>query len=478
MTTKTLSREHHEQVNAALRLLRLANKVAGPVNANFAFAFEFKHYDHTCRPLQADLNSSQSEPQTEPPIDSIYAGAKSLFSLAEDFWHIVGWAFNCSCLDSMYTARWSQWSLWLDFMISALEADWELRFQSSTAEESLILQFVESTTSGYGRDRRIMRAIFADGSPKSLNEFKEVFKHELSPPKSDSDKPKKREVDKLDIEADIYGDYMANNDDDTEEEDKYTSISSKSTRSRTRSPSTRRITPRTSNQSLQSTDLALTTSPSTLGPPLAITLRHRLLHLLSHLSGCASTIPSFIEIPELYTLIGEFIRPLPILVFTQFVVSLPRTFSPDAYATLLEILLQGMLENVVDGERYLTRAKLVKCYLPHASSKGDVAGNARVSVLLEGLVREMRRGGLLEEGVDVQDAVRKGVRRRGEARRGRGVEEDMAVVVLRESGWGFLRAVGAGEVVDEEEGGGDRDQDTTSGGAEDGDVDGEDILVM
>lgn len=477
MTTKTLSREHHEQANAALRLLRLTNKVVGPINANFSSAFEFKHYDHNPRKLHANPESSQ-EAQPEPPIDSIYAGAKSIFSLAEDFWQVVGWAFNCSCLESMYAARWSQWSLWLDFMIQALEADWELRFHNKTVEQSLILQFIESAASSYGRERRIMRAIFADGSPKSLNEFKEVFRNEISPPKTDSDKPKKREVDKLDIEADIYGDYMAGNDeDDSEEEDKYTPISKSS---RTRTPSTRRITPRTSNQSLKSIDTSLpsSTTASTLGPPTAITLRHRLLHLLSHVSGCASTIPSFLELDELYSLIAEFVRPLPLPIFIQFIVSLPCTFSPDAHTTLLEILLQGMLENVVDQEIYLTSKKMVETYLPFGSAKGDVGGNARVSVVLEGLVRGMGRVGALDlNGMEVREAVKVGVRRRGEAltRERRGKEGEEAAAILRESGWGLLRGVGA-EKGDDEEEEGVRDQDENGDGDEAGD--GEDIVVV
>lgn len=459
MTTRTLSREHHEQVNAALRLLRLTNKIVGPINASLASAFEFKHYDRKGRQLQAELpESSQAEAQPEAPIDSIYADATSLFYLAEDFWHVAGWAFNCSCLDSMYAARWSQWSLWLDFMIQVLESDWELRFHDNTAEDSMILHFIESGTSSYGRDRRIMRAVFADGSAKSLNEFKEIFKHELKPPKTDNDKPKKREVEKLDIEAEIYGDYMAADDEDDSDEDYSQGNSRTSKTPRTRTPSTRRITPRNSNQSLRrdDADQPLPSSTSNLGGPEALTLRLRLLHLLSHVSGCPATIPSFVEIPELYTLFVEFIRPLPVPAFSQFVVALPRIFSRDAHCTLCEVLLQRMLENVVDDERYLTKTKMVQSYLPFAASKSDASSNAKVSLLLESLVRSMKKGGLLDDGPDVQEAVRKGVERRQQVLRSdRGKkasgEEELASKMLRESAWGLLRAVGARELDEEAE---------------------------
>ena len=123
-----------------------------------------------------------------------------------------------------------------------------------------------------------------------------------------------------------------------------------------------------------------------------------------------------------------------------------------------------MLENVVDDECYLTRSKLLSCYLPFAAAKADVASNAKVSILLESLVRSMRRSGLLDDGVDVQSAVRKGVERRvevsGRERRGRVAdqeEEELAGKMLRESGWALLRAVGAKEVDEEWEG-----EDTTS----------------
>ena len=82
-----------------------------------------------------------------------------------------------------------------------------------------------------------------------------------------------------------------------------------------------------------------------------------------------------------------------------------------------------------------------------------MASNAKVSILLESLVRSMRRGGLLDDGVEVQGAVRKGVERRMEVlrreRRGRAAaveEEELAGKMLRESGWALLRAVGAKEV--------------------------------
>jgi hypothetical protein len=462
MTTRTISRDHHEAANEARRLLRLTHKVLGPINGNFATAFEFKHYDHVARSRIAHSDSSQPDIEPEAPIDSPYADAGSVFSLAEDFWHVVGWAFNCACLPDMYAARWSQWHLWLDFMLSILESDWELRFHNNTVEDSLILQFIESATSGYGRDRRIMRAIFADGSPKSLNEFKPIFKHELKPPKSDTDQPKKREVEKLDIDAEVYGDYMAPDDDEDGDEDYSQNSRPAGKTQRTRTPSTRRITPRNSNQSLREDFDSGTGSntTSTLGSPKALSLRIRLLHLLSHISGCPATLPSFLEIPELYTLFIEFIKPLPISLFASVLTTTARLFSSDAHSTLVEKLLQRTLETSFNSdERFLTRTKLVESYLPFAASRSDVPSNAKVSICLEALVRSLKRAGLLGgDRVDVQRAVRMGVERRGRVlKRGKKEEEELAGKMLRESGRRMMWSVGIEVDAEEED---DIDSDT------------------
>ena len=463
MTTRTKSREHHEQTNAALRLLRLTNKVVGPINANFASAFEFKHYEHKARQLQVQFSdSSRADNEPEAPIDSTFANAQSLFSLAEDFWHVVGWAFNCSCLDSMYAARWTRWHLWLDFIIQVLEADWETRFYNGSSEDSLILQFIESSAAGYGRDRRIMRAIFADGSTKSLNEFKEVFRHELKPPKTDEDKPKKREVEKLDIEAEVYGDYMAPDDDDDSDDNYAQNNNSRSSKThRTRTPSTRRITPRNSNQSLRSAGDDDHTSPATnrptntnLGGPKSIALRLRLLHLLSHVAGCPATVPSFLELPELYALFTDFIRPLPTLTFTHLLTSTSRLFSVHAHSSLCEELLQKMLENnIVTNDRYLTRNKLVESYLPFAASTHSASSNAKVSVLLSSLLRMLKGSGALEYDDEVRQAVRTGVERRervlrsdSRTKKGAEQEEDVAAKMLQESGRWIMRCVGADDL--------------------------------
>ena len=46
LTTRTTSREKHEQANAALRLLRLTNEVIGPVGSDMRTAFAFKRFTY------------------------------------------------------------------------------------------------------------------------------------------------------------------------------------------------------------------------------------------------------------------------------------------------------------------------------------------------------------------------------------------------------------------------------------------------
>jgi hypothetical protein len=421
LTTRTTSREKHDQANAAFRLLRLTNKVVGPVGADVNSAFAFKRFvTNISRPAgqRSDCDSGDTDsPTGDEKIDTPFARNESLWSRAEDFWHIVGWAFNCSCLKStpMYAQRWERWSLWLGFMLQVLEEDWEVRYAAGECQRSLMWQCIAAASGGYGKHRRILRAIFADGSGKATNEFREVFRNELREPMKDSEKVKKREVD-VNVEAEIYGDYMGRDDDDFSDEE---TLPTAGKRTRTRDPSTRRVTPRNSKASLKeeyesgeseipSDKAALLGGSETLG------LRLRLLHLLSNV---ASQFPSdFMEVEELFTLFVEFIRPLPLPVFQLVVLpSLFPAFSEDAHLTLCELLLQRMLEAAAPNtrsERYLTQSKMENLYLPYAANKASHVDNAKVSLLLESMLRYFFRAGSLQPKPELRKALEAGIEAR------------------------------------------------------------------
>ena len=435
LTTRTTSRERWEQAGVALRLLRLTQQIVGPVNADFRTAFAFKRFGFGAptgrrtgfggrRHDGGRMHESgcfhgekeEQEEEEEQQIQTPFSGAASLWSRAEDFWHVVGWAFNCSCSTGMHAKRWEKWSLWLNFMVKVLEEDWELLHEAGQCEKSLIYQYVITASGGSGRDRRILRAVFADGTTKSMNEFREVFHNELKEPAKDGDKIKKREVD-VDIEADVYGDYMVRDDDDSSEEEANSCYGSK--RMRRREPSTRRVTPRSSKASLRNedekgeADEAVNKSGS-LGGIESLGLRMKLLHLLSNVAGRFPD--QFTDLEDLYTLFIEFIKPLPLPTFQTVVSpSVLSAFSANAHTALCEYLLQHMLEPAaptVREEAMLTQTKLEKTYLPFAANKTDVAENAKVSILLEALLRYLAMAGHLRLRPSLRQAVREGIQAR------------------------------------------------------------------
>ena len=403
LTTRTTVREKWNQANAALRLLRLVFNTAGPVNANFCEAFRFTKYDgRTSRFSGGGGYSDEDDDPSNLAFKTRYANTESIFTRVDDFWAIVGWAFNCSSLPDMYASRWLHYELLLTFMCDVLEVDWQIRSTTNTAEESLIWQFIELASGGYARARRMIRAIFANGSTQSLSQFREVFHNELKPPKDEALKYKSRTVD-VNIDKDEFGDYFAPNDSDVSDDDNQTTANTRaSKRTRTRTPSRR-----TSSESMRSAhdeDSNNTPASTTLGPPSALRLRIRLLHLLSHVSShptLSSTSPTtFPDLDELYTLFVEFIRPLPLPIFSQIVSpgTVADVLSMDAASTLGEMVLMRILESdapAVRDESYLTVAKLCKCYLPWAGKMG-VLEQAKVGVCCEGLLRRCKAVGMLD----------------------------------------------------------------------------------
>jgi hypothetical protein len=121
-------------------------------------------------------------------LSGLPATTNSLWDLADDFWHVVGWAFNCS---RAHKKRWERWRVWLELMIGFLEADWDFRMKQIKKEDlqgldqeqllldSLLWHYItsEEPTSRTNRTRMI-RAIFAMATPDSNKEFPEIWKGE------------------------------------------------------------------------------------------------------------------------------------------------------------------------------------------------------------------------------------------------------------------------------------------------------------
>lgn len=480
-TTRTHSREKWEQANAALRLLRVVYKTAGPVNADFVTAFSFRKYAfrssrHSGVRFEGDHDEDEDvgrngngEPSREHDLNTPFAGLQGIWARAEDFWQLVGWAFNCACLSGIHMERWNHYRLLLEFLVDVLETDWRIRNEGPNPcpEESLVWQYIELAAGGHARARRILRAIFADGSTRSTDEFRAIFTHELKEPPAQETKMKKRQVD-VNIDKDIYGDYLAQDDSDLSDDGDVTSTGTgaggrPSKRARTggtQTPSSRRVTPRSSTGSLRSEydngeDSGRPPSrTASLGEPACIHLRLRLLRLLTHISShptLTSTSPTtFPDLEDLFTLFVEFIKPLPLPVFAQIMLS-PTTpskaeetqqpqqmpsqsqsqhplplqtparprphaiFDAQTHTTLSESLLQRLLETSAPSIRshaLLSQTKLEDEYLPFAAGRNNADSNARVSLMLETLTRCLAQLGLLTRTDSLKDALSRGVERR------------------------------------------------------------------
>ena len=424
--TRSTDLEKHNQANAALRLLRLMLDIVGPVNLVCTEAFRFRKYDYRLAEVDEEDNADVGR------LNTRYASSDSMFTRADDFWAIVGWALNCACLRDPHAARWVHWQLWLSYILDVLETDWIIHEGDQSSEESLIWQYIELASGGHGRARRIVRATFADGSTRSLNEFREVFNNELKAPPEEKQALKKRE--EVDVDAEVYGDYLENDSDLSDSEPPDFRASK---RQRTRTPSTRRTTPRSSSGTLRSdyeddAEAVASAATTTLGSSDCILSRMRLLRLLLHISShptLLSTSPTtFPDLEELYTLFVEFIRPLPLQIFSQFI--LPNTptdiLSIDTHIYLCELLLQRMLESAAQSTRSseLTERVLRKHYLPHAAGKNDIESQAKVGLLLEAVLRRCAAAGMYNEvsaerKAKLERAIEKGIeRRRSKAQEG------------------------------------------------------------
>ncbi|KIV95489.1 hypothetical protein PV10_03141 [Exophiala mesophila] len=475
-TTRTTSRDKWNQSNSALRLLKIILKSAGPVNANLVKAFTFRRYDpRSSEERRSPFNSTDQgrrpkQRAFDPEPDTPFAKRDSLWTEAGDFWSLVGWAFNCACLpEDIYAQRWAVYSQFLSFLLDVLDIDWNLRNRTQVPEESLLWQYVE--LSG-GNHRRILRAIFANGTSKSTNEFRPIFDHELKGPIRRDLASQKRRGD-VNIDQEMYGDYLMQDESDLslDEGDEWKDFQRTSRghdrpskRMRTRTPSSRRLTPRNSSGSLRSQyangeDGPITSGPTnkaTLGDSLCLTLRIRLLTMLTYISThptlTATSPTTFPDLEDLLTFFVEYIKPLPLSEFASFVLPQPTVtipppppsttqphndssphnlphFEPIVHLNLLEALLQHTLEPSAPSIRsdvIISARKLETEYLPFAAAKNSVDANARVSILLEGLIRRMVQMGIIHVGAvprGLTVAVDEGVQRRA-ARVGKDKEKD------------------------------------------------------
>ncbi|KAJ5809972.1 uncharacterized protein N7503_002190 [Penicillium pulvis] len=486
-TTRAKSVEAKDAASVALRLLRLLSTLVSPQDCRLNHAFTFAHQTlrsgrrHHTDEADNDLHSPGSK-----PLNLEMGKSDSLWSRAEDFWHAVGWAFNCSVL---HPERWERWQIWLQYMCEVMEDDWEQRLETyrkiearkkedaqkieseqaeeaektkgkstgarkigqetkqakepkgrskriwqkaapaekvdrgarkadedlSILRESLIFQFI-SASNDSRRSRRILRAIFADGSTTSVNEFREVFKKELKSQRG-PEKAKKRERE-VNIEKEQYGDYLSQDESD-DEVNGVVDPTNPNTGSVRRSKRTRRGT-RTGAPPAEPAGVGPTSLPhhnaglSPMGGIDSLRLRKRLLGILSDVSY---RLPGdFISVLDLYNLFAENIAAQPLPIFQAFVSPfvLPE-FTDAEQTTLCEILLYSLREASAPSsdETYLYQSKLEKCFLPFGPATNTIANNVKMSILLESAMMLLGKSDLLTATPSFKKIVQAGIDRRG-----------------------------------------------------------------
>lgn len=233
LTNRTTSLDRHASADAALFFLRQVLATVGPVHADLGTAFSFAGQGASgrkrrhARRMEGGLEHERDGEDSEvgvPQVEMAKAGA--LWMRKESFWDVLGWAMNCA---GVWPGRWERWKVWLRFMLDVLEKDWEARESidgekeeeaecDGVLEESIIMKYLAETQDG-GRSakRRVVRAIFADGSTKALAEFGEVWSGETKDRRGEQVRPVKRR--KLDLEQGDFGDWCDDEEEPSDEED-------------------------------------------------------------------------------------------------------------------------------------------------------------------------------------------------------------------------------------------------------------------
>ncbi|KAL8784438.1 MAG: hypothetical protein Q9213_003961 [Squamulea squamosa] len=400
LTTRARSEDRLQASNLALKYLRLLLDLVGPVNGNLGEAFAFSTVETSSRRGARRRTTGDDLSPTKDDLDRInseLANAGSVWARAQDFWHVVGWAFNCSLL---HEKRWEIWQLWLHYMVDVLDTDWTLRAQmrmedsdneQDPRERSIIVQYLVGGDTSARQERRILRAVFADGTSKSIAEFPEIWRNETKERKMDVDNGKAEAG--LDIEADNWGLYMDDSSSSSDLENAPPPRSPVAAASSTNAPTT----------------LPDVTAP--FGGPQSIALRLRLLSLLSTVSVFLPN--TFTPLSTLYNLYLEHIRPLPLPSF--FILISPSSmkhFHQSAASSITQIILRSLIASSAPPPQTddLTQKDLERCYLPYPANTGSFSDNTKVSLCVETLLRLLQRHcGLYWNHGHLQETVEKGI---------------------------------------------------------------------
>ena len=380
LTTGTRNRQKLAASVEAIRYLRVVHLMVGTLESNLVRAYRFSRGGSSTRRGIFIRQRSRSPEAPGTEITSTMATSDSVWISGKNFWSIVGWALNCSI---RHSNRWKVWHPWLDHLLSVLYEDWLM--QCANTDQSLIAAYLRDNDS-----RRVMRAIFADGSKTSMQEFGAIWKNELTPPKV---KQQTHEKVQVNFETDEFGDYLK----DSSEEDEVDKV----------------------NKIFEHGTPGLDSEPLLIRDPLvgsleAVEARMRLLGLLSEVASQSSQL--FIDTDDFIRACITSVRPLPVGSFKA-VLSM---FSVDYFAlnsasALIQSLACSLIENNAPRSPTgsLTQNILAEGYLPWAANTTTVLDNVKLSICNETLLRlyvSTHKDDPLE--ASVVEAAERGIERR------------------------------------------------------------------
>jgi hypothetical protein len=189
----------------------------GPFRANLAEAFSFSDSrSRGSRRRHGDDTSSDDE-EEYANLKGIVANEGRIRRCATDFWHVVGWALNCSVV---HRKRWKYWKVWLEYMLDVLDADWNEREAQDIAaspeggdefrlrKKSILGSYLASVKGGRSTAlKRVVGSIFVDGGLRDLRTYPEIYGNETLDIKPPNGQKRKRE------DENNFGDYHNEEDD-------------------------------------------------------------------------------------------------------------------------------------------------------------------------------------------------------------------------------------------------------------------------
>ncbi|KAI8935587.1 hypothetical protein NX059_008153 [Plenodomus lindquistii] len=430
-TTQAPSSDAQQASDAALRYLQCIHSIVdAPAYPTIRKAFIFT--DERTRRRAPGYRSEANSLSPGGPGGDIErlagpaANEKSLWRHAEDFWHIVGWAFNCSIA---HKKRWDRWKLWLGITLDFLEADWHVCVKegkdaldpAAVLQKSLLWHYVvgeaESTTRSMRR--RIVKAILATASSDSRRDYPEVWPRETYELKRKAQK--EGPISQVNFETGDIGDYGS--DDEMQDileqpEDDHDVPKSK---------------PSTGGDSIRN----VLDACQRLGGQEAIDLRQRLIALLARL---AQELPlQFTKLSDFFDNILEEVVHLPTITFHVLIstTTLPSRSKIAFLANLLVPLVSGFVPDYFQFDPAPEHLETI--LLPLKTDGQSFAVNAKITLVLEQMFLYTMQQNTLTPTQKLRQTMEDGIKARqsvygaGKGKKGNAEEESQATELMATS---------------------------------------------